>query len=130
MSAKSKTTSKTSHVMGLLRKNTPEPPITDQTAASTPAEPAPAKPAPSKNPIIASLNEDASVAQEIKGALELELELLENPPAKVPAIPEPPAPPKPTAMPEEPTWEEEPVLPEPIEIPDLPEPPVLAPTPE
>ena len=99
MSAKPKS-SKTSHVMGLLRKNTPEPPPDEQVTApdSTPVESTPVKPTPSKNPIITSLNEDASVAQEIKGALELELELLENPPAKAPAVPELPAPPEPESI--------------------------------
>ena len=79
MSAKSKDTTKTAHVMNLLRKNTAnaEAPQTEA-PAEVAAESVSVKAAPVKHPIITSLNEEAAVSLEIKDALEQELEKSER----------------------------------------------------
>lgn len=80
MSAKNKDTTKTAHVMNLLRKNgntTPtENAVQQQTEAAGEAErpvAAAQRTVPVQHPIIASLNEEAAVSQEIKDALEREV---------------------------------------------------------
>lgn len=80
MSAKSKDTTKTAHVMNLLRKSgsgtqTADPADVKQAAPALQSDPisVPVKPEPAQHPIIASLNEEAAVSQEIKDALEQEL---------------------------------------------------------
>ena len=83
MSAKSKDTTKTAHVMNLLRKNTTGTPQTEN-PVDTEEAPAPIKPAPVMHPIITSLNEEAAVSMEIKDALELELEKSERRAATTP----------------------------------------------
>lgn len=80
MSAKSKDTTKTAHVMNLLRKSgggtqTADPADVKQAAPAMQSDPisVPVKPEPAQHPIITSLNEEAAVSQEIKDALEQEL---------------------------------------------------------
>lgn len=128
MSAKSKDTTKTAHVMSLLRKNSgaassvdgaekekpetekPQEEAVEVSSAAVEAAPAPpSKPAPVQHPIIASLNEEAAVSLEIKDALERELMNSEPPQelASAPVAAEPIAPPKeeapaPVAAPAEP----------------------------
>lgn len=80
MSAKSKETTKTAHVMNLLRKNgggtqTADPADVKQAAPAAQSDQVtiPVKPEPAQHPIITSLNEEAAVSQEIRDALEQEL---------------------------------------------------------
>ncbi len=80
MSAKNKDTTKTAHVMNLLRKNgnttATENAVQQQTEAAGEAErpvAAAQRTVPVQHPIIASLNEEAAVSQEIKDALEREV---------------------------------------------------------
>lgn len=122
MSAKSKETTKTAHVMNLLRKNAGSAQTAEPAAQQKPSveqsEPTAAQPKvlPAQHPIIASLNEEAAVSQEIKDALEQEL--LENEfsapvvqpeQAPMPEIPQEPVYMEPVfeAFEEEPTEEEE-----------------------
>ena len=80
MSAKGKDTTKTAHVMNLLRKNasnaqSTEAVVTQQGSVTEEKDQAALQPkqdAP-RHPIITSLNEEAAVSQEIKNALEQEL---------------------------------------------------------
>lgn len=80
MSAKGKDTTKTAHVMNLLRKNasnaqSTEAVVTQQGSVAEEKDQAAVQPkqdAP-RHPIITSLNEEAAVSQEIKSALEQEL---------------------------------------------------------
>ena len=101
MSAKSKETTKTAHVMNLLRKNSINPQTADPASAQEPdmeqneAVAVQPETQPVQHPIIASLNEEAVVSQEIKDALEMELSIDEPP--MLAAEPEP-----------EPVWDEEP----------------------
>jgi len=85
MSAKSKDTTKTAHVMNLLRKNTGSTQPAEPTVQPEPNlgqdEPISIQPkaVPAQHPIITSLNEEAVVSQEIKDALEQELLDLDPP---------------------------------------------------
>lgn len=93
MSAKSKDTTKTAHVMNLLRKNTASAQVSEMSAPQEPkveqSEPVAvqAKAAQPQHPIITSLNEEAAVSQEIKDALEQELVDREPPAAETTQVP-------------------------------------------
>lgn len=126
MSAKSKDTTKTAHVMNLLRKNTGSTqtaePVVKQKPNAEQGEPIAVQPkaAPAQHPIIASLNEEAAVSQEIKDALEQELldsEPAAPAPAAQPAPAEKPAPEKVEEAPVETAVEEliEKLVEEPVE---------------
>ena len=98
MSAKSKDTTKTAHVMNLLRKSgsgtqTADPADVKQAAPALQSDPisVPVKSEPTQHPIITSLNEEAAVSQEIKDALEQELMSEEPSTAQTKTtVPEPP----------------------------------------
>ena len=118
-STKDTSTTKTAHVMNLLRKTMPAEPEAPKEAAqqAAPAQPQSAQQTP---PIITSIQEEAEVSNQIKNALEDALSAADI------AVPEPaeaeihPAPePEPEPEPEE----EQPVQPEP-------EPPTAEPEPE
>lgn len=81
MSAKSKDTTKTAHVMNLLRKNVGGPSAEESAAVqetvAEKTEALPPKHTSAQHPMIASLNEEAAVSLEIKNALERELNDIE-----------------------------------------------------
>lgn len=135
-STKETSTTKTAHVMNLLRKTIPAEPET--TASETPQQTtAPAQPqnAPQTPPIITSIQEEAEVSNQIKNALEdalsaADVAVPEPAEAEIHATPEPeevqppqPEPEPPAAEPEaEPVAESEPVASEPE--PEAPAPPL------